>query len=430
MEKRIDRNEADKILNESLQALAHVLEFNTKDYPAHQHAVRVGEGCVLVGDKMGLKPGTLQRLYYAGLLHDVGKISIDQKLLSKKGTLTEEEFEIIKKHTIYGGRILSSLPGLNELALWVRWHHEWWDGTGYPDGLFEDEIPLEVQILSAVDCFDSLQTPRLDRERLSPETAVQVIKRETGSHFNPEIIDHILEMTAQKLLVPGETSSKFRELKEKYLNLPLSKYSSGYWEGSGVAGLYPILRLFAQVIDTKHKYTRGHSLRVSILSKFLAEKMQLHPEDILKVEVAGLLHDAGKVTVPTEILDKPGRPDQEEWEIIQGHPGYSFEILNGISALKDIALIAGSHHERYDGKGYPNQLKGDQIPLLAQIIAVADTYDAITSTRAYRKGQEPDFAYNIIKEGLGSQFNPEIGSILLTTSPKYIVALFDLHEEF
>lgn len=422
-------NNADKILNESLQALAHVLEFNTKDYPAHQHAIRVGEGCVLIGDKMGLKPSTLQRLYYAGLLHDIGKISIDQKLLSKKGRLTDEEFEVIKKHTVFGSRILSSLPGLYELALWVRWHHEWWNGTGYPDRLFENEIPIEVQILSAVDCFDSLQTPRQDRDRLPPDKAFEIIDNEKGSHFNPDIIKLILEMVSEKTLLPGRTSEKFLELKEKYLNLPLSKYSSGYWEGSGVAGLYPILRLFAQVIDTKHKYTRGHSLRVSILSKYLAEKFELHPEEIVKVEVAGLLHDAGKVTVPTEILDKPGRPDEKEWEIIRGHPGYSFEILNGITALKDIAVIAGSHHERYDGTGYPNQLKGDEIHILAQIIAVADTYDAITSTRAYRKGKDPDFAYKIIKEGLGTQFNPRIAQILLSTSPKHITALFDLYEE-
>ena len=423
------RTEGNMILNECLEALALVLEFNQKDYPVHQHAIRVGEGCVLIGEKIGLNPQSIQRMYYAGLLHDVGKISIDQKLLAKKGYLSDEEFDIIKKHTIYGSRILSSLPGLNELALWVRWHHEWWDGSGYPDGLYMDEIPIEVQILSVIDFFDSLQTPRLDRDRLSQEAAYEIINEDKGKHFNPVILDLVQEMIEEKTLVPGKSSDEFLELKDKYIKTALSGYSSGYWEGAGMAGLYPILRLFARVIDAKHKYTRGHSTRVSILSKYLAEKIELHPEDILKVEVAGLLHDAGKVSVPTEILDKPGRPDDNEWQIIKGHAQYSYDILSTISSLKDIAKISGSHHERYDGTGYPKNLKGDNIDTLAQIIAIADTFDAITSTRAYREGQPIELAYKIIEEGLGTQFNPDIGAILLVTYPKYIEALFDMYSD-
>jgi HD-GYP domain-containing protein (c-di-GMP phosphodiesterase class II) len=193
--------------------------------------------------------------------------------------------------------------------------------------------------------------------------------------------------------------------------------------------LYPVLRLFARVIDAKHKYTRGHSTRVSILSKYLAEQMGLSPEDIVKIEVAGLLHDAGKVSVPTEILDKPGRPDAGEWRSIQGHPGYSHVILSKISSLGDIARIAGEHHERFDGKGYPRNLKDGDIDLLAQIISIADTYDAITSTRAYRKGCSQEHAYAIIRENSGTQFHPGAATALLETSPKYIKALFDNYGE-
>ncbi|MCG8568947.1 MAG: HD domain-containing protein [Spirochaetes bacterium] len=429
MDDKVFYSDREKILNESLQTLALVLEYNTRDYPAHQHAIRVGEGCVIIGEKLGLKPDTLLRMYYAGLLHDIGKISVDQKILAKKGKLTDHEFEIIKKHTIYGSRILASLPGLNELALWVRWHHEWWNGTGYPDGLIGDEIPIEVQIISVIDCFDSLQTPRLDRERLPQEKAFEILESESGTHFNPEMLKCVLEMVKEKTLLPGKSSEKFLELKEKYLNVSLSRFSSGYWEGSGMAGLYPIIRLFAQVIDTKNQYTKGHSLRVSILSKFLAEKMGMHPKDILRAEIAGLLHDAGKVTVPTEILDKPGQPTEEEWQMIKKHPGYSYHILKGITALKDIAKIAGCHHEKYDGSGYPLKLTGDKTHIISQIISIADTYDAVTSARAYREGQSPQLAYKIIREGIGTQFHPQVAQAFLDTSAKYINALFDLYRE-
>ena len=417
----------DLILNECLETLGLMLEYDLKDFPTHQHAIRVGEGCVLIGEKMGFKPRTLQKMYYAGLLHDIGKIAIDIRLLTKREKLTDDEFDIIKIHSVTGSRILASLPELSEMALWVRWHHEWWDGSGYPDGLMGDEIPKEVQILSIIDCLDSLQTPRLDRDRLTPEEAYNIIEQDKGTFFNPEIMEPIQEMINEHTLVPGKSSTKFLELKKKYIDVPITNYGDGYWEGYGMSGIYPILKLFAKVIDAKHHYTSGHSSRVSILSKYIAEKMGLSSEDITKVEVAGLLHDAGKISVPKEILDKEGKPDVKEWEMIKNHPVFSFEILNRISSLKDIAEIAACHHERLDGNGYPKNIKGNEINILSQIIAVADTYDAITTTRTYREKKDPETAFDSIRKGLGTQFNREAGEILLNTLPKYISALFDMH---
>ena len=417
------------IINECLESLALVLEYNNRDFPDHQHGRRVGEGCVLIGEKLGLPPKKLQQMYYAGLLHDIGKISIDPKLLAKKEKLTKEEYNIIKMHTVYGSRILSTLPGLEDLALMVRWHHEWWDGTGYPDGLKGEEIPIEVRILCTIDCFDSLQTPRLDRDRLSPEEAFKIIEKDGRRHFGPQILDLVLEMVTEKTLIPGKSSDRFLSLKEKYIDHPIqSSDQFGELETSNMAGLYPVLRLFARVIDAKHQYTKGHSTRVSILAKYLAGKMGLSPDLITTIEVAGLLHDAGKVSVPVEILDKKGPLDDNEWEIIKGHAPHSFEILSKISSLKDIANISGSHHERHDGTGYPKHLEGNEINRLAQIIAISDTYDAITSTRAYRKKKSQEYAYDIIRKGMGTQFNPEIAEILLQTRPKYINALFDIYE--
>lgn len=237
-------------------------------------------------------------------------------------------------------------------------------------------------------------------------------------------------MVNNQELIPGKSSNKFIKLKEKYINIPLTTDIYGKWEGYGMTSIYPIMRLFAKVIDAKHHYTAGHSIRVSVLSKYIAEKMNLDTKDIIKVEIAGLLHDAGKVSVPIEILDKNGDPDDMEWEYIKGHPTHSFNILKNIVSLKDIAEIVAHHHERLVGKGYPRNIKGNEIPLLSQIITVADTYDAITSTRTYRKGRSPEEAYKIIKEELGTQLNSEAGSILLKTQPKYIKAIFDMQEKY
>lgn len=424
-----EKTDRSMILNECLEAMGVVLEYDIKDYPMHQHALRVGEGCVLLGEKMGLPKKALQNLYYAGLLHDIGKIAVDIKLLAKRDVLQDWEFDIIKKHTVYGSRIIASLPELKNLSLWIRWHHEKWDGSGYPDGLMGDEIPVEVQILSAVDCLDSLQTPRLDRDRLTPEEAFNIIHRETGTHFNPKIMELVLEMVKEKTLIPGQSSAKVLALKEQYVNVPMLEENSTMLDGYSMSGFYHVLRLFARVIDAKHQYTAGHSSRVAILSKFLAEKIGLSHNDVNKVEIAGLLHDAGKVSIPNEILDKDGKPDDVEWNYIRGHPVHSFDILNKISSLQDIAEIAHHHHERLDGSGYPGNLSGNTIHLLSQIIAVADTYDAITSTRTYRMGRSPEDAYNAIRQDLGSKFNKEIGMALLETPPKYIAALFDMYLE-
>lgn len=416
-----------QILNECLKALGLVLEFDLNDHPTHQHSVRVAECCVIIGDKIGLSQKKIQQLYFAGMIHDIGKIGIDINILRKKGPLTREEYIAVQQHSITGGRIAAAIPELSDLSFWIRWHHEKWDGSGYPDRISGNDIPIEVQILSAVDCFDSLQTPRLDRDRFPLDDAISFIIEHRGSAFNPEIADLICEMTEKGEFTPERSSDRFIQLEQKYLTNNEENSGDNYWEGLGMAGLYPILRLFARVIDAKHGYTHGHSTRVSILSKFIAEKAGFSTSDIIKAEVAGLLHDAGKISIPHEILDKKHDPDSREWEMIKNHPLHSFHILNKISSMNEIAAITKQHHERLNGSGYPAGLFEDKIDILAQIIAISDTFDAITSERSYRKQSSFDNAYKEIKNGLGTLYNRELGKILLDTPPVYIRALFDNH---
>lgn len=416
-----------QILNECLRALGLVLEFDLNDHPTHQHSVRVGESCVIIGDKLGLPQKKIQQLYFAGLIHDIGKIGVDINILRKKSSLSKDEFISVQQHAITGARIAAAIPELSDLSFWIRWHHEKWDGTGYPDNLAGSDIPVEVQILSIVDCFDSLQTPRLDRDRYSLEDAVKIITEQRGTSFNPDIADLLCDMIDKDEFNPEQSSYRFIQLEKKYLNTYEENPDDNYWEGFGMAGLYPILRLFAKVIDAKHGYTHGHSTRVSILSKFIAERAGFSTADIIKAEVAGLLHDAGKISIPHEILDKKHDPDSSEWEMIKNHPIHSFRILNKISSMSEIAAITKQHHERLDGSGYPAGLSEDKINILAQIIAISDTFDAITSERAYRKQASFDNAYREIRNGLGKLYNRELGTILLDTPPVYIRALFDNH---
>ena len=169
----------------------------------------------------------------------------------------------------------------------------------------------------------------------------------------------------------------------------------------------------ANAIDAKDKYTHGHSTRVAILSKLIAQEAGLSNEECEHVYFAALLHDVGKIGVPDDIINKPGRLTDEEFAQIKLHPVFGNQILASIKQSPYLSVGAHYHHERYDGKGYPEGLAGEDIPTIARIIAVADAYDAMTSTRSYRGALGRQRVRDEIEKGMGRQFDREFAGILL-----------------
>ncbi|MBQ6575992.1 MAG: HD-GYP domain-containing protein, partial [Lachnospiraceae bacterium] len=169
-----------------------------------------------------------------------------------------------------------------------------------------------------------------------------------------------------------------------------------------------IVEAFAKVVDMKDKYTNGHSSRVADYTALLAEELGYDEETVDKFRNIALLHDIGKVGIPGEVLNKPGKLTDEEYDIIKSHSALGYETLKGISIMPDLAIGAGSHHERPDGKGYPKGLKAEEIPRVSQIIAVADTFDAMYSNRPYRKRMNFEKAVSIIKDASGTQLTPDV----------------------
>jgi HD-GYP domain-containing protein (c-di-GMP phosphodiesterase class II) len=163
-----------------------------------------------------------------------------------------------------------------------------------------------------------------------------------------------------------------------------------------------IAAAFAQVIDSKSPYTSGHSERVALFTDMIAEQLGLSTERRRWLKRVALLHDIGKLGVSNAILDKPGKLDPDEWAAMQQHAAYSETILSRITAFRDLAAIAGAHHERLDGKGYPRGLKGDEIALETRIITTADIFDALTADRPYRAAMPISKALAIMTEGLGT----------------------------
>ena len=166
-------------------------------------------------------------------------------------------------------------------------------------------------------------------------------------------------------------------------------------------------------VEAKDTYTRGHSDRVSEYSVLIGEKLGLGEEDIRRLKIGGLFHDVGKIGVPDSILQKEGHLTDDEYSQIKDHPTIGAHILSSASIFQDIIPIVKHHHERYDGRGYPSQLKGEDIPYLARITAVADSFDAMTSRRVYRDSLPLDRVIEEFENNKGTQFDPQIADTFL-----------------
>ncbi len=209
--------------------------------------------------------------------------------------------------------------------------------------------------------------------------------------FAPEVlrsrIANMLELEDYRKDLQGRLDEKTREVEDLALQTILA---------------------IARAIDAKDEYTQGHSQRVATYSCALAEYMGWSEADCDNIYHIALLHDVGKIGVPDSVLKKSGPLTDEEFAQMRRHPDIGADILKTIRSLKGIETGTRFHHERYDGKGYPNGLKGDEIPLIARIICVADTFDAMTSTRCYRKRLDMDVARAELRRCAGTQFDPAI----------------------
>lgn len=174
-----------------------------------------------------------------------------------------------------------------------------------------------------------------------------------------------------------------------------------------------MLDALVNTIEAKDEYTNGHSLRVAKYSRLIAVHMGMTKEEADHVYMCGLLHDIGKIAIPDAIINKPGKLTDDEFDVIKSHPQKGFTILEAIDEISDIQQVALSHHERIDGKGYPNRLTGDQLPTIVKIVSIADSYDAMTSKRSYRPPMEQAAVRAEIEKGLNTQFDETIGRIML-----------------
>jgi HD-GYP domain-containing protein (c-di-GMP phosphodiesterase class II) len=248
------------------------------------------------------------------------------------------------------------------------------------------------------------QTMEVFADRSGPRAAVRAVVERSGRWFDPEVVRAARSLEHDHNLWQQMRGAAAREqvLKmEPGIALPVSPER-----------IDCICQGFAQVIDAKSPYTFRHSVGVAAASSLIAEQLSLAPATCTVIRRAALLHDLGKLGVSNAILEKPGRLTPQEWEIMRIHPAHTRTILANISGFEHLAYIAGAHHERLDGTGYPQGLTAGQMSLPARIIAVADVYQALSEKRPYREGLPPEVVFEIMDRDVPAKLDADCLAVL------------------
>ncbi|MEM8688700.1 MAG: HD domain-containing phosphohydrolase [Pseudomonadota bacterium] len=314
--------------------------------------------------------------------------------------------ELIETRCQRGAEIARKMRFSRPVQEGIRALDEHWDGSGKPDGLLGDEVPVAANIALLAQVLDIFHTEQ------GREAALSEAQGRAGTWFNPEIVEAALR--AQEASAFWDTLSDDR-LEQALFSLAPASAADVVDEDY----LDEIAAAFSDVVDAKSPFTADHSHRVMLYADMIAAELGLTEPHRRWLRRAALLHDLGKLAVSNQILDKPGRPDEAEWASIKSHPLHSEKILERVAAFKDIAPLAGAHHERLDGKGYPHGLKGEEIGLEVRILTVADVFDALTAERPYRPAMAQEQAFAILRKDTGTAFDGDCVTALHAAMAKF-----------
>jgi putative nucleotidyltransferase with HDIG domain len=421
---------------EIISALSFAIDLTEGAVPGH--AVR---SCILgmrIAREFGLPQGQLAALYYALLLKDAGcsnnaarmceivggddrtmkngaklqdwtkphkpsfealrllwhEVLPDSSPMERLGRILRigmdrhrNNAEMIRLRCERGAAIARKLGLSEETAEAIRSLDEHWDGSGYPGKLRGAAIPMLARIIAVAQHLDVFACER------GPREALEVLCKRGGDWFDPALVGVVLRLAREEKLwtdcLPTGDVDAVRQLA-----LGLQPDAA---DGVRSEEIDRICEAFADVVDAKSPFTYRHSVGVAEVAHEIAVALELSPERCQLVRRAALLHDLGKLAVPNTILDKTGPLTPEEWAVVVEHPRLTREILARIKPFAEMAVIAGAHHERLDGSGYPEKLRESELCLESRLIAVADFYRALTEDRPYRAGMPHDNAIAILR---------------------------------
>lgn len=425
-------------LSEILSAFSYALDL-TEGQPAG-HSIRACWMGTKLAQAIGLNDAALRDVYYAVLLKDLGcsvnaarvtemfvgndrelkrdfkligpnpedfgefimtKVGVDAdaatrdeavaNLLANAGAIMTD---IIDTRCTRGADIARRLRFSDDVAQAIAHLDEHWDGSGLPQGIAGEDIHIGGRIAQLAQIADIFYMTG------GANAALAEIMRRSGSWLDPKLAATFMQLASSPVfwtalesetiaqdLFALEPATQHVDVDEDYLD--------------------DIADAFGQVIDAKSSFTSGHSERVGYYADAIAAFLDFDAADRRRLRRAAILHDVGKLGVSSAILEKPGKLDSEEWREMQSHADHTTHILSQIGVMHDMALIAGSHHERLDGKGYPLGLDARTISIESRIITVADIFDALTADRPYRAAMPVEQALHIMAGEVGSAIDPQ-----------------------
>jgi HD-GYP domain-containing protein (c-di-GMP phosphodiesterase class II) len=323
------------------------------------------------------KPGlSTVKLLWNNVLPDFGAAAHVARILRVGVTQHSNDEEMTGLGCDRGASILGKL-GMGEVAAQaVHSLNEHWDGSGQPERRQREQIPLLSRICAIAQHLDMFSTGR------GAEKAIETLKQRSGTWFDPELVKVAVSLHRRGALWANCASTDSQDdTRQAVLDLDPGKKHQ-----LGAGRIDHICAAFADVVDAKSNFTFRHSMGVADAAFGIATALHLSAERAQLVRRTALLHDIGKLSVSNSILDKKGKLDAEEWKAIRLHPGLTRSILELVGPFREMAVIAGEHHEKLDGSGYPSRLMAPDLSLESRIIAVADVYSALSEDRPYRAG--------------------------------------------
>ncbi|WP_027308173.1 HD domain-containing phosphohydrolase [Caloramator sp. ALD01] len=358
----------------------YTANLNLSKHKFLNHARRATYVALRVAKMINDDENFLSKVFIATALHDIGiKRDIDS---------AHSDFDIILEHSKLGEALILRLPVDKELASIIKYHHENFNGTGVYK-LKGEDIPLISRIIRLADIFeilyDETKSNFIQRNRIN-----EWINEHKNSLFDPNIVDVYNKVQfIDAFWLDIENIAYTNQILDKII--PETKIPAT------LEDIKRIAEVFAYIIDHKSHFTYTHSTNLTKYVKKVCNYIGFDKNKTLKMEIAALLHDIGKLSIPNSILDKNGKLTAEEMQIMRSHTYYTRLILSKIDGFEEIAEWAANHHEKLNGKGYPLGLDADKLSLESRIMAICDIYEALTADRPYRAGMSADDAFKIIQ---------------------------------
>lgn len=349
-----------------------------------QHQQRTAYISLKLARMAHLSTERLENIFSAAILHDIGALSPDEKISIHDSKVHTTEILDTEKHCILGEVLFNQLDWLKNAAPIVRNHHKAWNTYEVP---LESPNVLESQIVLLSDILER-HIDRKDYILHQVSRITSTISSFAGNLIHPQVVEYFLKASVSEAFWLDLTSPKLgsmllNEFPGKNLEIDLD-------------GIFALSELVRNIIDFRSHFTACHSSGVAVCASQLARLLSFAETEVTLMEVAGYMHDIGKLSVSNSILNKPGKLTDDEFAIMRQHTYWTYRILSNIEGLEHIAEWAAFHHEKADGTGYPFHITSKDLSLGSRILKVADVFSAIAEDRPYRAGMPKDKVFEVM----------------------------------